>query len=100
MYADSIESLPTDKNSPSNVEIQIMDTLFQKKAIFDTVLNATQEVLIAGILYIILSLPQIDDYIKKFVVVANTSPYILLGVKCLIFMILFFVVKNFYLARK
>jgi hypothetical protein len=100
MHADSIESLPTDKNALSHSEMQIMDTLFQKKALFDTILNATKEVLIAGILFIILSLPQVDEQIKKFVPSTNTSPYILLGVKCLIFMVLFFVVKNMYLVRK
>ncbi len=100
MSADSIESLPTDKNVPSNSEMQIMDTLFQKKAIFDVVLNATKEVLIAGFLFILLSFPQVDEYVKKFIPITNTSPYFLLGAKCLIFMILFFVIKNMYLVRK
>lgn len=100
MYADLIENLPTDKNTISQTEADIVNTLFKKKAMIDIVLSSSKEVLLAGILFVVISVPQIDEFVKKFIPIANNSQYILLFLKSLIFMILFFVIKNLYLARK
>lgn len=100
MYSDSIDALPTDKNAVSHSELQIVDTLFQHKPAFDAILNGTKEVLLAGFLFVLLSIPQADDVIKKVFKSASTSPYILLFVKAIIFMVLFFIIKNMYLVRK
>lgn len=98
---DVIEQLPSDRSVPSHNEIRIVDQLFQqKKGIFDHILNQTKDIVILGGLFIIFSLPFIDDLIKKFITIAGTSPYILLGVKVLLFVFTYFIIKNLYLARK
>lgn len=100
MYADSIDNLPTDKNALSHSELQIVDSLFSQKPAIEALFNGTKEILLAGILFVVFSTPQVDDLIKKFVKASENSPYILLGVKAILFMVVFFVVKNMYLVRK
>lgn len=98
---DVIEQLPADMSVPSHNEIRIVDQLFQqKKGIFDRILGQTKDIVILGGLFIVFSLPFIDDLIKKFVTAAGTSPYILIGIKALLFVFSYFIIKNLYLVRK
>lgn len=98
---DVIEQLPSDMSVPSHNEIRIVDQLFQqKKGIFDRILGQTKDIVILGGLFIVFSLPFIDNLIKKFVTAAGTSPYILIGIKALLFVFSYFIIKNLYLARK
>ena len=98
---DMIEQLPADTSVPSHNEIRIVDQLFQqKKSIFDKILHNTKDMIILGGLFVIFSLPFIDNLIQKFLTVTSTSPYILVGVKTLLFVFSYFLIKNLYLARK
>ena len=98
---DDINQLPSDESVPSYNEVRIVDKFFQqKKSIFDRILHQTKDIVILGALFIILSLPFVDNIIKKFVTITTTSPYILLGIKALIFVIVYFIIKNVYLVRK
>jgi hypothetical protein len=100
-FGDIIEQLPVDTSVPSHNEIIITDQLFQqKKSIFDKILHNTKDILILGGLFIIFSLPFVDNLITKFITVAGSSPYILIGVKALLFVFSYFIIKNLYLARK
>jgi hypothetical protein len=98
---DVIEQLPADMSVPSHNEIRIVDQLFQqKKGIFDRILGQTKDIVILGGLFIVFSLPFADNLIKKFVTAAGTSPYILIGIKALLFVFSYFIIKNLYLVRK
>lgn len=98
---DVIEQLPADMSVPSHNEIRIVDQLFQqKKGIFDRILGQTKDIVVLGVLFIVLSLPFVDNLIRKFVTAAGTSPYILIGIKALLFVFTYFIIKNLYLARK
>jgi hypothetical protein len=99
--ADSIDALPTDLTTPSHSEIQIMDTLFkQKQGTVQKLLSGTQDVILVGFLFILFSLPHVDTVIMKMVPATATSPYILVFVKALSFMCLYFILKNIHLVRK
>ena len=101
IMGDIIEQLPADNSVPSYNETIIVDKLFQKKKnIIDKILLSTKDILIMGILFIMFSLPQVDELIKRLVKPAENSPYILVGIKAVLFMVLFFIIKNVYLARK
>lgn len=98
---DMIDQLPADTSVPSHNEIRIVDQLFQqKKSMFDKILHSTKDILILGGLFIIFSLPFVDNLIQKFITVTSTSPYILIGVKALLFVFSYFIIKNLYLAKK
>lgn len=97
---DIIEQLPSDQTVPSHNEIRIIDTLFQqKKGVVDKILKNTKDILVIGILFVIFSMPPVDELIKRFITITATSPYILIGVKALLFMIVYFILNNFYLSR-
>jgi hypothetical protein len=97
---DLIEELPSDSSVPSHNEISIVDKLFkQKKSIIDKILHQTKDIIILAGLFILFSLPFVDELITKFITITRTSPYILIGVKAFLFVLSFFVIKNIYLVR-
>lgn len=98
-YGDLIDQLPSDQTVPSHNEIQIVDTLFKQKSTVDTILVHVKDILIIGLLFVIFSLPQIDNLLQRFITVTQKSPYILIGIKALLFMAVYFLLKNLYLAR-
>lgn len=98
---DMINQLPSDSSVPSHNEIRIVDQLFQqKKGIFDKILSQSKDIIILGGLFILFSLPFTDNLLKQFISVSGTSPYILVGIKTLLFVLIYFIIKNIYLVRK
>lgn len=98
---DVMANLPTDQTVPSHNEIQILDTLFKEKQNnIHHILKESKDVVIVGILFVLLSLKQVDELIVKFVPSSETSPYILILVKACLIMVFYFILKNWYLGRK
>ncbi len=99
--SDILEQLPVDKIDPTTEEMHIMNTLFtQHKKEVNVIFNELKDCLIVAILFIILSIPQIDDIIKKFIPITRTSFYILLLIKVAVLIIIYWFLKHFYLAKK
>lgn len=99
--SDIISQLPTDSDQLTHNETLIVDQLFKrKKGTFDKILSNTKDVLIIGALFILFSIPSVETLIKNFIPVSNSSQYILLGTKAVLFMIVYFFIKNIYLVRK
>ena len=98
---DSIAQLPVDQNPPSPNEIQIIDTLFKKhRSNMEIIMDEAKDSVLAGILVILFSLPQIDNLITKFISAAEKSFYILVLIKGIIAIVAFWLIKYFYLSRK
>lgn len=97
---DLISDLPTNKNKLSENEQRIMNTLFKEKNTINIIFREMQDSFIVGILFVVFSTPYIDTLIFKVVPAAEKSIYILLCIKVLLIMILFWIIKHFYLARK
>ena len=101
--ADSIISLPTDKNQPTPHELEIVNALFNdknNKKNMSLILSEAKESLIVGILFLLFSLPQLDKLLNKFLPITEKSVYILFLIKIFSVMILFWLIKHFYLATK
>jgi len=99
--ADLISVLPTNQYQPSHNELRIVDTLFkQHGGTMNKIVNEAKDSVFIGILFIILSMPQVDESVKKLVPMAQNSPYILILVKALILIVAFWLIKNFWLSRK
>jgi hypothetical protein len=98
---DNIKSLPTDKSIPSETDIHMINSLFgENKTVTQKLMSEGKEMLIIGLLFFAFSLPQIDELIQQFVPATKTSNYILIMIKALAVMILFWLIKNFYLSRQ
>jgi hypothetical protein len=99
--SDLLTDLPSDKIQPSHEELQLVNMLFkQHNSTMYLIFNEAKEALFVGILFILFSIPQLDDLIKKFIPIANNSIYFLIIIKALLLMLLFWLIKHFYLAKK
>ena len=99
LMADPIVQLPTDNSLPNKEELTIVNTLFKNSNTVETIVNEMKDSIIAGILFIILSLPQVDEFIKSLLAFTNNSQILLTLVKALIFIILFYFIKNYALSK-
>ena len=89
---DVIKNLPTDKNEVSTEELNTVNYLFKKDLpLKEKVIGEIKMVILAGILFVLVSLPFLNDIIKQYINI--TSDYILIAIKSLIFMILFYILK-------
>jgi hypothetical protein len=97
---DVLSTLPTDKIPPTPSELQILNTLFNHKKEINNILSEAKEAIIVGIIFLLFSVPQLDSLIQKFIPITEKSTYILLLIKILFVIVLFWVVKHFYLIKK
>ena len=99
--SDNIANLPVDEGQVSPQEAHLVNTFFKENhSKLKSIYTELKETLVAGILFAILSLPPIDGLIQTFVPITEKSPYLLLGIKAFLFMILLYGIKNLYLVRK
>ena len=97
---DSIAQLPVDSSIPTNNELRIVNTLFKNhKNEMNSIFEESKESLLVSILFIIFSLPQINNIIYKIVPPSKNSIYILLITKALLLGTIFWLIKHFYLSR-
>ncbi len=97
---DSVSSLPTDKTLPRRSELDTADQLFsQEPTTTQKLVEQGKEVALVFVIVFIVSLPQIDTLLAKFVPISATSPYIGMLIKALAAAIIIWIVKYFYLSR-
>ena len=98
---DLLVDLPTDKDKPTHEEFKVFNRIFKEEKIAGTLFVEFKESIIVGILFVIFSLTYIDELLLKVVPsLQNHSPYVLLGIKVFIIIILFWFIKHFYLCRR
>ena len=98
---DLIENLPYDSNMPSHDEIIMVDNIFkQKKTTIDKILSSSKDMIVLAALFILLSVPFVDNLVTKLIPSTQTSKYVLVAVKALLFVVLYFFIYNFYLIKK
>ncbi len=98
---DFIRNLPTDNSIPNHEELVIVDNLFQKhKNTMKNLLSEFRDSIIAGILYVIFSIPQLDQLFHKLLPITQNSFIILIIIKALLFIVLLYVIKHFAFAQK
>jgi hypothetical protein len=99
--SDDINVLPFDQSNPTDTEMQIANSLFKENYTnVEKIVFGLKDVFVVGILFFIVSLPQLDEMIKGFYPYTATSIHALLLFKAVIFMVLYFVIKNMYLVKK
>lgn len=100
-FGDIINDLPADDMQPKHDEMYIVNSLFkQHEGTMSKIAGELKDLVVIGILFILFSLPQLDNIIKQIIPSAVNSIYILTGVKTLIVMALFWIIKYFYLSKK
>ena len=98
---DPIAQLPVDQSQPTSNELQIVNTLFTThKSTMSTIMEEAKDSMLIGFLFVVFSLPVIDNLIKRILPMSEKSPYILVVIKALAMMALYWLIKHFYLSRK
>jgi hypothetical protein len=98
---DMIDKLPTDKSIPTHEEIELVDKVFEKqKGAIDKIFFHIKDLIVLALLYIVFSLPFVDNIIKSCITSAGNSYYILVGIKTLLFVSIYYLIKNLYMNCK
>ena len=98
---DIIDELPTDLSIPSHSEINMVNTLFKKnRGKIQIIFDELKSSILIGVLFILFSMPQTDDLVKRFVPSSEKSIYILVGIKAITVIAIFYFLNNMYLVRK
>ena len=100
--ADLLRSLPVDETPLNHDEIHILQTLFKDENSRDlsTIFIELKDAVIGGVLFATLSSNKIDTIIHRFAPSTKNSHIIMICIKTLIFIGLFWVIVNFALAKR
>ena len=93
--SDLISSLPTNKSQPTHNELKHIEELFASS---DVVMKEFKTYLLSGIFFILISLPQMNHLLYKFLPYTRNSSYFLLMSKAFLFVILYWIADNFWLS--
>jgi hypothetical protein len=101
---DELQKLPTTRGGVSHDDpshIQILSNMFgtEKAVEIEKVCTTNKDIIIAGILFLIVSLPPVSSVIVKIYKNAE-NPWIMALVKSIIFMVVFFLMVNSKLAQR
>ena len=100
--ADLIDKLPIDNTPIDTNEMLIIEDVFKPENVNKIVNVAynTRDILIAGIVFLIVSLPIFQSILIKLIPITKNSDYIGIAIKTSAFMVLLFFINNFYLIKK
>ena len=99
---DTIAGLPINKQPPTTDEIHLVNSFFTEpnQGIIEKLMVDMKDTVLIAILFIIFSLPQIDEIIQKLIPATTNSIYILLTIKAILMACTWWVIRYFYLSRK
>lgn len=96
-----LPDLPSHMNNDvSEEDKNMINMLFNKnRSNLNVLASGLKDVIMVGLLFIILNISYVDDLIIKFIPSASTSKYVLVLLKSLAMMLLYFVINNWYLNK-
>ena len=97
---DLIENLPTDDSKIDVDELYLVNTLFSNEKETITIIESLQDSLVVAFLFVLVSLPILETFIKKNVPIMGKSVILLTILKMSIISILFFIIQNYALSQK
>lgn len=98
---DYIKNLPTDATVATVNEMNVINSLFQQqKKTLKTVFIGIKDIIIAGVIFFVMTLPFVNGLLGGCINFVNTSPLVMSIIKTVIFMVLFFFVQNIMLVKK
>lgn len=93
---DLIKTLPTDTQTVDRTEQLLLDDILQMKdSDLRNLLQTLREPILGGALFFFLSLPHVAEFIQNTIPYAKSSETSLLLCKTILFVAIFFVLKNY-----
>lgn len=98
--ADAISQLQADRTQPTQNELYLVDNLFQQnKSTMNLLAQESKDLVLIAVLFILFSLPSVVTMMGKMISIMNGSEYISIFIRALCVVILFWLIKYFYLSR-
>jgi hypothetical protein len=99
--ADLIDKLPIDETPLDTSDITILENVFKDNSKdIDNIVYNMKDILIAGGIFTVVSLPVIQTVLNKLLPVTRNSDYISIVIKAIVFMLALYVITYFNLAKK
>lgn len=101
-YGELIDSLPMDKETVhSDQQIQLANMLFKEnEGTLNVLARELKDGIIIAFLFVLFESQQVTDLIKRFFPSSNASYLFLVGIKSTLVVLLFYLIKNFALAKR
>jgi hypothetical protein len=90
---DALDSLPSDKVEPNSSEMHILNRLFNDDDFSDGSENTFKDIMLAGMVFFLVSLPVVHKGIVSFFP-SCSNDYVGLLVRTAIFILLYFVARQ------
>ena len=98
---DALDQLPVDESHPSHDEITMVNELFKKeKSTLTKIVDEVKSVILVAVLFVVFSLPVIDDTIRRFIPMTQNSWIILILIKATTVMVIFYLINNISFFHK
>jgi hypothetical protein len=98
-YQDTIEKLPVEETTPNQEQLALAMSIFDYEKEMNCVLSEFKESVIIVILFIIFSLPQLDEMLKKYIPPLKNQVF-LVGFKCTCVIFLYYMFKNYQVIKQ
>lgn len=93
-YYDYIDELPVDNSRQSEVEIELLKTLFKKNESFITfALKEVYEPFLVGLLFLLFTIPYTENIIKSLFPMTENLSILFIVFKLLLIMIIYWIMK-------
>jgi hypothetical protein len=102
IYGELIDSLPEDKSAVHNEQqLQIAKMIFKdNESTVNILARELRDSIVIALLFIAFESEHVNDLIKRFFPSANASYLFLVGIKCVLIVLCFYIIKNFAFSRK
>lgn len=96
---DNLKALPVDQDPPSPEEVHLMELYFKdKKTKIEQLFSYSKDLIVLGLIFVCLSLPQTDALIIRICPSATSYPTMVV-IKAILLVFLFGIIQNIYLAK-
>jgi hypothetical protein len=98
---DYLKNLPVDSSISTVNEQAVINTLFttQKKNI-TKLFGGLKDVILVGVLFAVFSLPFVNNCVNNIFKFTTNSTFYTIVLKTILFMLIFFILQNYFLAKK
>ena len=97
-YQDTIETLPVEESKPNQEQLALAMSIFEYEKEMNCVGSEVKDVVSIVILFILFSLPQLDELLKKYIPQLRNQVF-LVTFKCICVVFLYYMFKNYQVIK-
>ena len=99
-YEDTIQSLPVEETLADPGQVGFAKSIFEDPKKQSAIYSEFSDSIILVFLFVIFNSEKADNLIRQYVPITRNSNVYLVALKCVLFVFLFYIIKNFQLIRK